>query len=460
MTSVRRNSGPAPQPTRRAEQDKPAPRPAATPARPSSPQPTATPARPSGPQATATPTRPSGPQPTATPARPTGPQAQAENKPNLLQRASNAFNNVITESYQDAKALQQHSNPVMRAVGNYSVAVRDTVSNVNKTVDESIQYWQGVNNPAGRVMGTLAGMGKGFTAPLRAVDHNGTNESRNQAAIETGIQLLTAGATKVAGPAMQALAKTPVGQAVTRYADDVARSPLGQAAMAKLSQVGSAASWLNQAPSRLLSKSSVGQALLGAEARTRAVAQAINNFQFGNAGSEASQLARAINQLGTPRAPAPDAAEVRPRFPFQNNPDVGPETGFDFGTRKENGALWSGKGQPRAAATGNHLGSTPAQAKAEAWTANDGDWMTVNRPRWAAVSRDFVRNSDSVTYYTGTPRGQINTNSIGWTDEIPTALYEGKPITFVFEPDPPPAYYDFSKPMQTTWSPTNVLPNQ
>jgi hypothetical protein len=436
MTSVRRPSSPAPQHTRRAEQDKPAPKPATTPA------------------------QSSAPRPAATPARPSAPQAQAENKPNLLQRASNSFNNLMTESYQDAKALQQSSNPAMRAVGNYSVAVRDTVSNVNKTVDESIQYWQGVNNPAGRVMGTLAGMGKGFTAPLRAVDHNGTNESRNQALIETGIQLVTAGATKVAGPAMQALAKTPVGQAVTRYADDVARSPLGQAAMAKMTQVGSAASWLNQAPSRLLGKSSVGQALLGAETRTRAVAQAINNFQFGRAGSDVSQLARGINQLGTPRTPAPAAAEVRPRFPFQNNPDVGPETGFAFGSRKENGALWSGKGQPRAAATGNHLGSTPAQAQAEAWTANNGDWMTVNRPRWAAVSRDFVRNSDSLTYYTGTPRGQINTNSIGWTDELPTALYEGKPITFVFEPDPGPAYYDFSKPMQTTYSPTNVFPNQ
>ncbi|HLM44462.1 MAG TPA: hypothetical protein VK458_11375, partial [Myxococcaceae bacterium] len=61
--------------------------------------------------------------------------------------ASQRYNNLITGSYRDAKALQRSSNPVLRTVGNYSVGVRNGIASLNRTVDRAGQFWKGVGGP-------------------------------------------------------------------------------------------------------------------------------------------------------------------------------------------------------------------------------------------------------------------------------------------------------------------------
>lgn len=216
-------------------------------------------------------------------------------------QASKGFNHVITQSYRDAKELKASSDPLQRAVGTYSVAVRDGVAGLNRTVDNSIQYWKGVRGPVGRVMGGLASLGQGFTAPLRAVDHTATNQQRNAAVGETALSLVTGGAGKVlgkvGGPVMRGLAKSPLGQAATRGATHVVNTPLGRQ-MARLPQV---ASWLNQAPARALHSSALGRKVLTGETALRNGLSAANHL--GRAPSTARLSAPGAQALQANRSP-------------------------------------------------------------------------------------------------------------------------------------------------------------
>lgn len=188
--------------------------------------------------------------------------------------ASQRYNNLITGSYRDAKALQRSSNPVLRTVGNYSVGVRNGISSLNRTVDRAGQFWKGVGGPVGTIGQGLVSLGKGFTAPLRAVDHTATRAQRNGALRETGITLATGALGKVAGPALKVLGRTPLGQLATRSLGRVGQTQVGR----QLSRLPRVASWLNQAPVRALSKSNVGRQLLTREATVRHSLRALNNL--------------------------------------------------------------------------------------------------------------------------------------------------------------------------------------
>jgi hypothetical protein len=187
--------------------------------------------------------------------------------------ASQRYNNLITGSYRDAKALQRSSNPVLRTVGNYSVGVRNGIASLNRTVDRAGQFWKGVGGPVGTIGQGLVSLGKGFTAPLRAVDHTATRAQRNGALRETGITLATGALGKVAGPALKVLGRTPLGQLTTRSLGRVGQTQVGR----QLSRLPRVANWLNQAPVRALSKSNAGRQLLSREATVRHSLRALNN---------------------------------------------------------------------------------------------------------------------------------------------------------------------------------------
>jgi len=188
--------------------------------------------------------------------------------------ASQRYNNLITGSYRDAKALQRSSNPVLRTVGNYSVGVRNGISSLNRTVDRAGQFWKGVGGPVGTIGQGLVSLGKGFTAPLRAVDHTATRAQRNSALRETGVTLATGALGKVAGPALKVLGRTPLGQLTTRSLGRVGQTQVGR----QLSRLPRVASWLNQAPVRALGKSNAGRQLLSREATVRHSLRALNNL--------------------------------------------------------------------------------------------------------------------------------------------------------------------------------------
>ncbi|WP_309894084.1 hypothetical protein [Archangium sp.] len=187
---------------------------------------------------------------------------------------SQRYNNLITGSYRDAKALQRSSNPVLRTVGNYSVGVRNGISSLNRTVDRAGQFWKGVGGPVGTIGQGLVSLGKGFTAPLRAVDHTATRAQRNSALRETGVTLATGALGKVAGPALKVLGRTPLGQLTTRGLGRVGQTQVGR----QLSRLPRVASWVNQAPARALSKSNAGRQLLTREATVRHSLRALNNL--------------------------------------------------------------------------------------------------------------------------------------------------------------------------------------
>jgi hypothetical protein len=188
--------------------------------------------------------------------------------------ASQRYNNLITGSYQDAKALQRSSNRALRTVGNASVGVRNGIARLNRTVDEAGQFWKGVGGPVGKVGQGLVSLGKGFTAPLRAVDHTATNAQRNGAVRETGMSLATGALGKVAGPTLKVLGRTPLGKLTARGVGQLGRTPVGR----QLSRLPRVASWVNQAPARALSKSNAGRQLLAREATARQSLRALNNL--------------------------------------------------------------------------------------------------------------------------------------------------------------------------------------
>jgi hypothetical protein len=188
--------------------------------------------------------------------------------------ASQRYNNLITGSYRDAKALQRSSNPALRTVGNYSVGVRNGISSLNRTVDRAGQFWKGVGGPVGTIGQGLVSLGKGFTAPLRAVDHTATRAQRNGALRETGLTLATGGLGKLAGPALKAVSRTPLGSLTTKGLGRLGQTQVGR----QLSRLPQVANWLNQAPGRALSKSNVGRQLLSREATARQSLRALNNL--------------------------------------------------------------------------------------------------------------------------------------------------------------------------------------
>jgi len=84
----------------------------------------------------------------------------------------NGINNLAVNSYNDARQLQQSNNPVLRTVGNASVAIRDGVSAANRTVDNGIQLAQNMGGPGGAVTEGLLRASQLAMTPLRAVDQN------------------------------------------------------------------------------------------------------------------------------------------------------------------------------------------------------------------------------------------------------------------------------------------------
>jgi hypothetical protein len=206
------------------------------------------------------------------------------------------YHRTITQSYQDAQVLSRSSNPLERAVGRSSVAVRDGVANLNRTVDESVQFWKGVGGPAGRVGEFLASTGKGITAPLRAVDHTATNAQRNGALLETGAELVTGGMGRLAGPALRGLARTPVGKATVRQLTRLGNSSTGRRVANQLSRLGRTAGRVNSAPARALGRSRAGQALLRNERRVRQTLSTVNRFGDGKLGNAARRTLSALRE--------------------------------------------------------------------------------------------------------------------------------------------------------------------
>jgi hypothetical protein len=284
--------------------------------------------------------RTSGGQVTAN--APAGQPAGGEPPKSRIDSLAESWVNTVQGAHHEAKVLRQSDNPLERAVGTFSDTTLNIANGVNDTVRNAREFYaEGsksdnffVRNTF-RVGGVLTELGAGAASVVTFGASNQTPEQAVQNTVGAGLTAVTIGA----GPAISAVANSPVGKTVTTWGDDAARgvlnSPVGRFVAGKVdevttgvgnSQLGQALtqqgaeflqnlSRINQFPNEVLKKVPLpgGSNLAQGLDEVGNTINRLNNFGRTPPGTQADAVVNAADNTAQQRIASPAGSVSGPR---------------------------------------------------------------------------------------------------------------------------------------------------